>query len=150
MKMYKPVNISKNAFLFCKWGLAIILWSALFLKMESLVFIAFLILLFSAILKIEKAPMIFFYTNTFDKIIPSEKEVLDENAMRFAHILGSILTGISFLILHFIGGVGAYIFLGLVCLAKTAGALGFCTALKLHGCLMKNGTCCRLGGGKNE
>ena len=77
---------------------------------------------------------------------------MNKNLFKIALVLTSSLffVGISFLILHFVGGVGAYIFLGLVCLAKTAGALGFCTALKLHGCLMKNGTCCRLGGGKNE
>jgi hypothetical protein len=141
MKECKPVSVPNAAFNFCKYTVAIILWVAFFLKLKVMVGIAFLILALSAILKIKKAPLVFLYTHTINKLFKSENVVLDENGMRFAHTMGSVLTFICLILLYFVNDTAGWVMTFIVCLAKTAGALGFCTALKLYGCL-NSSTCC--------
>jgi hypothetical protein len=82
------------------------------------------------------------YNYTFGKLFKSKEEMLDEHAMRFTHTLGSILTFICIIFLYLINAKIGWVIVFFVAIAKTLGALGFCTALKLYGC-MTSGTCCR-------
>jgi len=68
--------------------------------------------------------------------------------MRFAHGFGSILSGICVILLYFGNQRAGWILTFVLCIAKTTGALGFCSALKLYGC-MNSGTCCRFARRKN-
>lgn len=142
MKACKPVSVPKSGFVFCKYSVAVILWLSFILKLKWLVIISFAILALSAILKIKRAPLIWVYSMTINKIIESKNEILDENAMKFAHTLGSLLTLICIILLYFVNEPSGWIMVLIVSIAKTAGALGFCSALKLYGCL-SNGQCCR-------
>lgn len=139
----KPVSVSKAAFLFCKYTVAIILWAAFIFKLKWLLFVSFGILALSAILKIQNAPLVWSYTNTINRFIKSENEILDEVGMQFAHTLGSILNLICILLVYSVNTSIGWSFVAIVALAKTAGAMGFCTALKLYNCL-KSGGCCNL------
>ena len=96
----KIVSISKGAFAFCRWSIAILVLVALFFKIKWLVIVIFFIFLLSAIFKIQRAPLILIYSYTIDKIFPSKKEVLNEKAMRFAHSLGTVLSGICVLLIY--------------------------------------------------
>jgi len=149
MKECRPVSVSKGAFVFCKWTVAIIIWVALIFRLKWMIVLSFAILALSAILKIERAPLIFLYTQTVDRIFKSSKEILDECGMQFAHTMGSILTLICLLFLYFINEKIGWILVFIVAIAKTAGAMGFCTALKLYGC-MASGGCCRLTRKEND
>jgi hypothetical protein len=139
-KIKSPVSISKGAFTFCRIGVAILAWLVIILRIKWLMVVIFGILGLSALFKIRKAPMILLYSLTLDKLFPSKKEMVNETAMRFAHILGTILTLIVVLFLYVnepVGFVLAWIF----AILKTISAFGFCPASKLYVC-MSSGGCC--------
>lgn len=148
MKVCKPVSVSKAAFIFCKTTIAVILWAALIFKIKWLVVMSFVLLALSALLKIQRAPLIVLYSVTMNKLLKSENEILDEHAMRFAHTMGSVLNLICILLLYFVSESAGWGMVLIVTIAKTAGAMGFCSALKLYGC-MTSGKCCRFVRQKN-
>lgn len=141
MKKYKPASVSKSAFAFCRLGLAISIWISLIFHTKLILIFVFTIFLLSVILKIKKAPMILLYNYTAGKIIRSKEEILNEHAMRFAHIMGSIFSFICIIFLYFgnekIGWVAVFIF----ALLKSISAFGFCPASKLYEC-STNDSCC--------
>lgn len=142
MKACKPVLVPKGSFIFCKYGVALIIWAGLLLQQKWLLLVSFGILALSAILKIERAPMILFYRQTIDRLFPSAKEVVDENALCFAHTFGAVLNGMGLLFLYFGSAPVGWGIILVLALAKISGALGYCGAVKLYGCL-NSGTCCR-------
>jgi hypothetical protein len=146
MKEYRPVEVSNNAFNFCKYGIASLLWLSVILQSKALVAICFGILLLSAILKVRRAPLIVLYTLTIDKLISSKKVILDEGAVRFAHTVGAVFSGTALIFLYVINPLIGWIITALLSLLKTSGAMGFCGAMKLYSCLNNpNGQCCRVG-----
>jgi hypothetical protein len=146
MKEFRPVEISNSAFNFCKYGIASILWLSIIIQSKSLVFIGFAILLLSAILKVRRAPLILLYTFTIDKLTRPKRIVIDEGAVRFAHIVGAIFSGVALIFLYYINPLIGWIITGLLALLKTSGAMGYCGAMKLYSCLNNpNGQCCRVG-----
>lgn len=136
----KPVVVQKRAFQFCKTSLAVALWTALVLRLPWLVAAAAVVLALSALLTVRRAPLVVVYRETLGRAWPGGAEVLDERAMRFAHTMGTLMCGGCALLLYTAPRAG-YPLLLFVAIAKTAGALGFCSALKLYGCLNSN-TCC--------
>ncbi|MCB2291191.1 DUF4395 family protein [Clostridium sp. CS001] len=146
MKECRPVAVSHCAFNFCKYTMAAIFWLSLMLHSKLLVVLGFSILILSAILKVKNAPLVFLYTHSIDKLFPSKKEILDEKAVCFAHIVGSVMSGISLLFLFFIHPLTGWILIGILAVLKTSASFGFCGAMKLYGCLTNpNGQCCRVG-----
>jgi hypothetical protein len=146
MKEYRPVEISSGAFNFCKYGIASLLWVSIILQSKLLVIIAFAILVLSAILKVKRAPLVLLYTFTADKVIKSKSIILDEQAVRFAHIVGAIFSGVALVFLYLINPLVGWIITGILALLKTSGAMGYCGAMKLYSCLNNpNGQCCRVG-----
>jgi len=133
--------ISNGAFVFCRYSVAILVWLGFLLKLKWLILLTFLILLFSAILTVKRAPMILLYNYTLGKIIPSKKETLNIKAMRFAHILGSIFSGVAVIFLYLIHDFTGWVIVGIFVIIKTISAIGFCPASKLYNC-MANGSCC--------
>ncbi|HEY5586253.1 MAG TPA: DUF4395 family protein [Ruminiclostridium sp.] len=146
MKECKPVEIPNGSFNFCKYTISALLWGSLIMQSKMLVILCFVILVFSALLKVEKAPLVFLYTNTVDKLFPSKRIILDENSVWFAHMVGAAFSGAALVFLFFIHPITGWIITGILALLKTSGALGFCGAMKLYGCLNNpNGKCCRVG-----
>ena len=141
MRKFKPVSVSTAAFAFCRYVIAILIWLAFILRVKWVVVLVFLILVFSAILKIGKAPMILLYSYTINKLIPSKSEILDEKAMRFAHILGSILALLCIIFLYFINEKIGWVIVFAFAILKTISAFGFCPASKLYSCVMSGGCC---------
>lgn len=141
MRECKPVSIPRGAFIFCRTALAVLFWISFIFKIKWMVSLSFVLLALSAILKIERAPLIVLYSNTVNKIKPSRNEILDEGGMRFAHTFGSVLTLLCLVFLYLINEKIGWILVFLVTIAKTAGAMGFCSALKLYGC-MSSDSCC--------
>jgi hypothetical protein len=135
------MEVSKNAFSFCKITITILVWLAYIFKIKELILLTFIILLFSAILKIKRAPMIFLYSNTIDKIFKSKKISLDEKGMRFAHTTGSIFSGICVILLY-LNLKAAWPVVLIFAVIKTISALGFCPGEKLYSCM--KGGCCSL------
>lgn len=144
MKQIKPVSISKGAFAFCRYTIAIMLWVSIILQVKWLVLATCIILILSYVLKVSKAPLVFLYDITIEKLKPSEKEVLDENGISFAHLVGSIFSGLCVVVLYFGNPIAGWILTGLLALLKTSAAFGRCSALKLYNC-MNGGNCCRIG-----
>ena len=146
MKECRPVAVPHAAFNFCKYTMALIFWLSLIFHSKLLVIVGFLILLLSSLLKVKKAPLVFLYTYTIDKLFPSKKEILDEKAVCFAHEVGATMALISLLFLYFIHPLTGWVIIGVLAFLKTSASFGFCGAMKLYGCLNNpNGQCCRVG-----
>ena len=139
----KPVSVSKGAYAFCRYTIAVMLWFALFFRSKEIVLAVFLILMFSVILKVRKAPLIILYSYTFEKLFPSGTVILDEKGIRFAHTVGTVVSFLC-LMLYFINPAAGWILTFALALLKTSAAFGFCSALKLYQC-MNGGNCCRVG-----
>lgn len=141
MRKYKPVAIPSAAFAFCRYSMALLVWLSFILRIKGLLFIIFIIFLASAILKIRRAPMIVLYSVTFNKIIKSREEILDETAMRFAHIMGSSLSFICLLLLYGVSEKAGWYAVLIFGLLKSISAFGFCPASKLYECAMDDKCC---------
>lgn len=136
----KPVTIPAHAFVFCRYTIAILVWLGWLLHSVGWLAAAAVLLGLSAALKVRRAPLIWLYSRTLMRLHSSPMEVVDETAMRFAHLLG---TGFA---LACLGAVWLEPKFGwrltlLFALMKTISALGFCPASKLFTCAT-NTTCC--------
>jgi hypothetical protein len=140
----KPVSVSKGAFAFCRYSIALLLWVAVILRMKELVLAAFIILTLSVILKVKRAPLIVLYTYTVDRLFPAGQVILDEKGIRFAHAVGAVMSGLCLILLYFISPRAGWALTVLLAVLKTSAAFGFCSALKLYQCV-NGGTCCRVG-----
>jgi hypothetical protein len=146
MKEYRPVELSSGAFNFCKYGIASLLWLSIIIQSKLLVGIVFAILVLSIIFKVRRAPLVVLYTFTADRFIKSKRIILDERAVRFAHIVGAVFSGAALVFLYFINPMTGWIITGVLAVLKTSGAMGYCGAMKLYSCLNNpNGQCCRVG-----
>jgi hypothetical protein len=146
MKECKPVEIPNGSFNFCKFTISLMLWCSLILQNKVILMVCFVILVFSTLLKVKKAPLVFLYTNTLDRVLPSKRIILDENAVWFAHTVGAVFAGVALVFLYFIHPITGWIITGVLAVLKTSGAFGFCGAMKLYSCLNNpNGQCCRVG-----
>jgi len=134
------MRVSKGAFVFCRFTITILVWAAFVFKIKELVFLTFLLLAASAILTIKRAPLLMLYSVTIDKLFPSSKIDLDFKGMRFAHTLGSFLSGICTILVYLNISFCWYVLLGFA-LLKTISAVGFCPGEKLYSCVSKGGCC---------
>ena len=148
MKAVNPVQVTKGSLLFCRIGSTVVLIVGLILLDIVLIAVISGLMLFSWLVKIKHSPMVFIYMNTFDKIWPSKKQYVDENGIRFSHLVGGVLLliGVVFLYLSWI--IPAIIVIGLVTVMKVLGIFGFCTASKLYSCVGSS-NCCSFLGKKN-
>ena len=136
-------QVPRPAFAFCRISLTVILWVALCLDSIWLVTTVFSILILSVALKVQRSPMIQLYQQTVLRFKPARHyEMLDVPAMRFAHVMGAIMSLAVILMMLVSPQVGWYCLMAL-CILKTTAALGFCPASKLFVC-MRNGGCCAL------
>jgi len=138
------VIVPRNAFVFCRYSVAIMVWVALLLQSAWLLGAVFVILALSAALKVQNAPMVRLYSATLGHVMTSDEVILGVNAMRFAHTAGAVLALIA-LVLVYAGSPIAWPFVAVFAVLKTTSALGFCPAYKVYGCMAKGG-CCALTG----
>lgn len=137
--------VQKKAFAFCRYSVTVLVWVAFALLVArmplasaAVLATVFLIMASSAALTVRRAPMILLWTHTFGRFVPSEDVVLDIRAMRFSHVLASILALVAAV---WVGDQrpGAWVFVLFFALLKTFSAVGFCPAYKLWGCVMSGG-----------
>jgi hypothetical protein len=134
------VTIQDNAFVFCRYSVAVLVWLALVLHSTYLLGAVLVILVLSAALKVERAPMVWLYTNTAGRVVSSKDVVLDVRAMQVAHTAGAVLAAVA-LGLAAVQSPATWWFVAAFATLKTASALGFCPAYKLYGCAVKGGCC---------
>ena len=135
------VAIPKGAFAFCRYTMAVLLWLAFILKIKALVAVVFVVLVLSALLSIRRAPLVWFYTNTFHRIAPSADEWLSPAGMRVAHSMGAGFAAVCLLLLYVVNEPIGWWATLCYCLVKTVSAIWACPVYKLHAC-MKSGNCC--------
>lgn len=144
MAQFKPVSISKGGFAFCRTVIALLLWIGVIFQAKEFVVAVFIIMLLSAILKVEKAPLIMLYKYTIGRFKKDETVIVDEKGIYVSHLVGAIFALVCVVLLYSglttIGWGVTIIF----AILQTSGAFGFCSVLKLYNC-MNNGTCCRVG-----
>lgn len=135
------VQLPRGAFAFCRWSLTGLLWLALATRWTWPVGLVVAILLLSAALRVDRAPMVVLYLRTIGALRPARTfAFLDVAAMRFAHGLGASM-GALVLVLLLVHPAAGRIGLACFCLLKTVSALGFCPASKVFVCLRKGGCC---------
>lgn len=139
------VIVQEKAFAFCRYSMTVLVWLAFGLliagfRVPSAVVPAAvcLIMAASAALTVRRAPMILLWTHTLGRAVASEEVVLNVRAMRFSHVLASILALIA-TVWVFDQRPGAWLFVLLFALLKTFSAVGFCPAYKLYGCVAGGG-----------
>jgi hypothetical protein len=140
MTKYKPVSIPSAAFAFCRYGVALMLWVGLILQLKWLIVLVVIILFLSALLRVGRAPMIVIYKYTINLIVRSPEVVVNEHAMRFAHLVGATIGALSLLLLYFVNDLAGWIMVALLATLKSISALGYCPASKLYEC-MTGGSC---------
>lgn len=142
----KAASVPKNAFKFCSFVMLQIFFLALITQLKILVVAGLILLVASAVLRIERAPLIVLYKYTLGKVFQSEDEYFDENAILFAHLFASVLAVIALLLLYFVNSFAGWFVVFVLVLAKTSAFFGYCGAAKLYGCLNnENGNCCNFG-----
>ncbi len=141
MIFHHPVSISNKSFIFCRWGLSILVWLCFFLKIKMLMYISFFLLLFSAILTIKYAPMIRLFS-LFEYLFNIKKKMimLDKKGMRFAHSLGALMSGVCSVLLY-IDFKFAWSCVFMFAIIKSISAFGICPGEKLYNCI-NDGNCC--------
>ena len=137
----KQVLIRTDALAFCRYGVMVLIWSSLFLHNVTLLWIAFSILLLSAVFSVRFSPLIILYTYTIGLLFDSPRQSLGVNGMRFAHILGTIFAGLALVVLHFLSSRFGWGIVGFLAIMKTISAIGLCPAYKLYNCYMSGGCC---------
>ncbi|MCL2632426.1 MAG: DUF4395 domain-containing protein [Coriobacteriia bacterium] len=144
MGQFKPVSISKGGFAFCRVVVACMLWLSILIQSSWLVGVVFLIMLLSAIFKVEKAPLIQLYKHSIGKLRASENVIVDQNGIFFSHLVGAVFAALCFILTLTVRPKAAWVVTGLFAVLQTSAAFGFCSALKLYTCMV-DGTCCRFG-----
>ena len=140
---FKPVVISKAGFIFCRSTIAVLLWLAIILLNIWLIVVTLLIMSLSAIFKVERAPLILLWKHTAERFLPGSAEVVDERGIFVSHVTGVVFAVLCLGLLCFSPAAG-WIATVIFALLQTSAACGFCSALKLYGCLT-GGNCCRFG-----
>jgi hypothetical protein len=142
MRKIQPISISSGGFNTCKYSVAVILIAAILLPQYRITLVALstVILTLSALLGVEKAPMILLFDWSLGRIFKTKSVMLDRKGMRFAHSLGAVLNAVTLLFLILFPTVG-FVLLMLTAALKTVSAVGYCSGLKLYQC-MNNDTCC--------
>ena len=140
---FKPATISKGSFAFCRITVAsLIILSIVFQNIWFLV-AETVIMLLSAIFKVEKSPLILLWKHTVERIFPSKSEIVDERGIYISHLVAVGFSGLCIGLTAWNPLIG-WIVTGLFAILQISAACGFCSALKLYTC-MNNGTCCRFG-----
>ena len=143
MTRYKPVSVSKEGFAFCRLGLTAMMWLSLIFHSKLLLLFVFAMLLLSAVLKVQHAPMILLYDRTVGLLRKPREEILNESAMRFAHSTGSIFSLTCLVLLWFVDERVGWAAVFMFALLKSVSAFGFCPASKLYECATGS-SCCSL------
>ncbi|PKQ16369.1 MAG: hypothetical protein CVT67_05310 [Actinobacteria bacterium HGW-Actinobacteria-7] len=136
--------VQRNAFVFCRYSVAIFVWAALLMHSAWVLGAVFAILALSAALKVQNSPMVRLYTGTLGRYVPSDEVILGVKAMRFAHSAGAAMA-LAALALAAADSPFAWPFVAVFAVLKTTSALGFCPAYKLYGCVAKGGCCAMTG-----
>ncbi|MDL2235806.1 DUF4395 family protein [Christensenellaceae bacterium OttesenSCG-928-L17] len=140
---FKPAKITKGSFAFCRITIAsLIILAILFQNIWFLVAETILMLL-SAIFKVERAPLILLWRYTVEKIKPGKPEIVDERGIFVSHLVAVCFSCLC-ISLVLINPIIGWITTGIFAILQISAACGFCSALKLYTC-MNNGTCCRVG-----
>lgn len=141
LNIVKPVAVPSAAFAFCRYTLALLIWAALIFHYKPLMILAFILFALSAVLKVRRAPLILLYSYTVNKIFKSPDEVLNEAAMRFAHIMGATFSLVCIGLLYFAPPVVGWSAVLVFAIMKSISAFGYCPASKLYECLSSGGCC---------
>lgn len=135
------VAVSNAAFIFCRYSMTLLIWAAFFLKIKLLVAILFALLALSAALSIQFAPLMWLYSMTINRLLPSKEVMLSRSGMRVAHSIGTIFAGLCLVFLYFINEKVGWSMTLVYCVIKTFSAIWACPVYKLYTC-MKSGNCC--------
>lgn len=144
MTIFKPATITKGSFAFCRATVAILVWITILLKIKWLLVVVLILMLWSAIAKVEKAPLILLYKNTVESRKATELVVVDERGIYISHLVGAIFSAVCLILLYLPKENFGWAMTIIFALLQTSAAFGYCSALKLYTC-MTSGTCCRFG-----
>lgn len=131
-------QVSRNGFRFCRWTIALILWTSWFLRIPWLLFINLIVLVSSSYLTVKRSPLIRLYVSLFEKQ-PKQQIEVDEKGISFAQGLGAVIHVILLVLLYVVNPRVGWNVVFVIAIVKTAGAFGFCTGLKIYQLIHRHG-----------
>ncbi|MHB1485705.1 MAG: DUF4395 family protein [Saccharofermentanales bacterium] len=145
--MVQMVKVNRQSVMFCKYIIAGLLWIAVLTLSVIPVYIVLVIMLVSALTGVRNAPLVKFYDITFAKRFHVDEEYINMHSMRFAHIVGVVISSLTLAFFYLQLPVLALSFAILQAVLQTIAGLGYCSAQKLYECVVCNSNCCRFGKG---
>jgi protein-S-isoprenylcysteine O-methyltransferase Ste14 len=135
-------RIPRDAFRFCRYTVALLMWLGVLWRQPAPIVLVWLIMAVSAALSVRRSPLLWFYTRTLHRVVPSPYEELSVPAMRFSHTLATVFIGLGLLLLAGGSTATAWRWLGIMAIFKTISALSGCPASKIYTCVTSGGACC--------
>lgn len=143
--MIDMVRTKKQSLSFCKYTIAGLLWLAVITDSISLVYLVFAILLVSALVGVQKAPLVVLFNLTFARWLKTEEVYINRYSMRFAHFFGAGFC-VLILVTHYtLAPLVPLVLTGILAVLQTVASFGYCSAQKLYECVVCNSNCCRVG-----
>lgn len=143
--MIRMVKVYRQSVAFCKYFIAGILWLAVVLMSVVPVYIVLAIFIASALLGVNRAPLVVFFNKTFAKRIKTDEEYINVYSMRFAHLVGTAFCVFALISYYLNGRILALVLIIILAIMQTIASAGYCSAQKLYECVICNSNCCRIG-----
>lgn len=141
--MNDVARIPRDAFRFCRYSMAVLMWWGVLAHLLAPIALVWAIMASSVLLTIRRSPLIVLWTRTVHRWRPSPYEELSVGAMRFSHTLATVLIGLPLLVLlAWPEARGAWAVLWAMAIMKTISAVYACPASKMYTCLLSGGQCC--------
>lgn len=135
-------TVSTAAFRFCRYSMAVLLWCALAFHVKWLVAAVVVLLVWSVIATVKRAPLIVLFERTLGRLFPSARtDELDVRGMRITQGMGAVLGAVALALLCLPDERAGWGFVLFYAILKTVSAIAGCPAYKLYRC-WTGGSCC--------
>ena len=143
--MIDMVRVNKQSVAFCKYTIAGLLWLAVLADSIFLEYLVLAILLLSALVGVQRAPLVVLFDRTFARWVKGEEIYINRYSMRFAHFFGAGFCVVILITHYFLAPLVPLVLTVILALLQTIASFGYCSAQKLYECVVCNSNCCRVG-----
>lgn len=143
--MIDMVRVRKQSVAFCKYTIAGLLWVTVISGWIPLVYLVLGILMVSAFVGVQRAPLVVLFNMTFAKWIKTEEIYINRYSMRFAHYFGAGFCALILITHYFLAPLVPLVLTVMLAILQTIASFGYCSAQKLYECVVCNSNCCRVG-----
>jgi len=143
--MIDMVRVRKQSVAFCKYTIAGLLWVTVISGWIPLVYLVLGILMVSAFVGVQRAPLVVLFDVTLAKWIKTEEIYINRYSMRFAHYFGAGFCALILITHYFLAPLVPLVLTAILAILQSIASFGYCSAQKLYECVVCNSNCCRVG-----